>query len=102
MYAPTSITPSLRPWLTVEDGELLLEPVPGISFDVATSRQDLNDHLMALASFGVCQMELTQDESATYFTITTTSGASVVVFDDQSDRIVAVVPLGESPDRLWN
>ena len=87
--------------MTVEDGDLLLEPIPGISFELHTSREELNDPLIALANYGVCDMQLEQDESSTYFTITSGDNASMVVFDDHSDRIVAVVPLGES-GRVWN
>lgn len=103
MY-PTAVSPSLRPWLSVEDGELLLEPLPGISFAPTISRHDLNEHLTDLVSYGVCELALQQDDGATYFTLIANGEATLIVCDDDSDRVVAVVPMtGDDDDeRLWN
>ena len=95
MYSTASVSPSLRRWLSVQDGELLVEPLPGISFNASASREELNDHLTELASYGVLELALQQDDGATYFTILSNGEATMLVCDDDSDRLVAVVPIRE-------
>jgi len=101
MFTAATTVPGLRPWLASHDGELLIEPVPGITLDPTASRLETSEHLEALTSFGVCGMTLQQEDGATYFTIVSGDHASMLVYDDDSDRLVAIVPHTDD-DRLWN
>jgi len=92
----------LRRWLSVHDGEVLVEPLPGIAFAPNATREEVNAHLTELAGYGVLELALQQEGGATYFTIVANGEASMLVYDDDTDQLIAVVPITNDSHRLWN
>jgi len=102
MHSTAPISTNLRRWLAVHDGEVLLEPLPGIAFAPTATREEVNAHLNELAGYGVLEVALQQEGGATYFTIVANGEASMLVYDDDADRLIAVIPITDEAHRVWN
>ena len=90
---------NVRPYLSVTNGQRVLEPLPDLLFAPEASRLELTHILGAAEGF---ETTIHQEGGATMFVVRSDSGTVMLVFDDDSDSLVTIVPLHEPGKRVLN
>ena len=91
---------SVRPYLAFDDGNLLVEPLAGVTFSPTAGRREVHDRLRDFIAQGTCVASVEKKEGATLFHVAGPRGSVVLVFDDDSDRLLTIVPLHSPGSRL--
>ena len=77
----------------------MLEPLPDLLFAPEASRYEITQILGGAEGF---ETTIHQEGGATIFVVRAESGAVMLVFDDDSDRLVTIVPLHAPGTRVLN
>ena len=90
---------NVKPYLAVYGGELFVEPLPDLLFEPNASRLELTEVLGQAEGF---ETTIHQEDGATLFLVRGDEGTVLLVFDDDTDRLVTIVPVDAPGNRIMN
>lgn len=94
------VSPSIRPYLSVIKGKLMVEPLEGLAFPLGVGRQELQNFLKIAAASTSLDVGVSLEEEVTVFNIEEGGLHSLLVYDNEMDQLITIVTSNE--ERVLN
>ena len=85
------VAPSIKPYLSVIQGKLMVEPLVGLAFPLGVGRQELQKFLNIAAASTSLDVGISLEEEVTVFNIEESGVQSLLVFDNEMDSLITIV-----------
>ena len=89
------VAPSVRPFLSVIQGKLMVEPLRGLAFPLGVGRIELHNFLKLAASQGELDLGILLEDGVTIFNLTEGLEQYMLIYDNDLDQLVTIVANGE-------
>lgn len=94
------VAPSIRPYLSVIQGKLMVEPLTGLAFPLGVGRQELHKFLKIAAASTSLDVGISLEEEVTIFNIREGGVHSLLVYDNEMDSLITIV--ADKDERVLN
>ena len=91
MMSYLEVAPSIKPYLSVIQGKLMVEPLVGLAFPLGVGRQELQKFLNIAAASTSLDVGISLEEEVTVFNIEESGVQSLLVFDNEMDSLITIV-----------
>ena len=85
------VSPSIRPYLSVIKGQLMVKPLQGLAFPLGVGRRELQNFLKIAASSTSLDVGISLEKEVTVFNIEEGKAHSLLVYDNDMDQLITIV-----------